>query len=512
MNPESEKGNRLDIALRLLVTSGDASNRISNWLGRRETDKASSGVFMMYTAIDGLGWRDRLRQWTRWTAPIAKKSDEQDGPRRSDVTLGESAKGGTLSPTNNDKQETVEVTQQKVTKAMEQNPTSQTEAATILNGEYEGSTHWQDVYRVESTAIIGSVLHSYDDPSKVSTVAPKPTGNTSKSDMHRAFSTVVPNLSRLIGSSSTWGLRRSSHKTLIMHFQPNPFFKSPETSQPIGAAALSAFPPLEMRFSVDEDTNAYKFRDIQAVHSVRNSDLMLPESVSDVRFQQRSVSALHVRPEHYPPGLAEFLSKCSLDIEQGHFGGPPRLTLPVAAHLCQDPGFKLLGAGVAGDDMHDVEYLFTQLDIRKMVMMSWEGWRLPYTSIEAGKAGGRRGELRLLPVKIGRYNDTPATEEEFLEAACRLADGVERGDHAALVARRVHKPKITNKVWADGGGRILGTHEIPQFFTRKLDIRDAPAQEFDIHEANMQRLSENLAQGQQMKPTTGQEGDEHEFT
>lgn len=502
--------------LRYLVTSENISNRITNWLGCRETAKASSGVFMTFTAIEGLGWRDRLRQWTRWTAPIAKKADQQDVPQQdvpqhSSTTLEQSANVLIASPTINGEPQSVDVGQELVANAMLQSKTSQTGGNSMSKNGHDGSLHWEDKYRIESSALIGCVLHSYADTSKPSAMASLPIGKASKSQMLRTFSTAVPNLSKLFGSTSMQDVRRvGPHRTLIMNFRPNPFFKSPETSQSIGAAALSAFPPLEMRFSIDEDNNSYILRDIQAIVSVRNSDFMLPESVSDVRFQQRTVSTLAVRPEHYPPSLAKFLSNSSLDIEHGYFDAPPKLTIPIAAHLCQGSGFDLLGRGKAGADMQDVEYLFTGLEIRKRVMMSWEGWRLHYTSIEAGKAGGRRGELRLIPVRLDSVS-TAATEEEFLESACRLADGAEGGGVEQSVVRAVHMPKPVRKIWTDGG-RADAHHKIPRFFTKRVDIRRPEVQESEtMHMANMQEMSEHLAEQEEKESRFGKEGDEDEF-
>lgn len=470
------------------MSSANFSNRVTGWLGCRESSKSSSGVFIKYPAVEGLGWRDRLRQWTRWSAPIAKRDDNEGGPKETDAGL-ETPENDALSPTSmkNESPDTT-MASQEMTENLEQNhdnqsgetsathnnqpeetsaaQENQTEETSVMHNEPEISAHWQDSYRTESSALIGSVLHSYADDTKASTMALQPVHKSVK--VHRTFATAVPNLSRLLGSRSTRGIRPKPLRTLIMHFQPNPFFKSRKTSKPIGAAALSAFPPVEMRFSIDPGANAFKVRDIQAIVSAKNSDLMLPESASDVRFQQRSTSNLSASPGQFPPGIAEFLRDSDLDIRDGNFDAPAKLSIPIARHLCQAPGLEILGGGEKGADTQDVEYLFTGLEIRKTVMMSYEGWRLHYTSIEAGRAGGRRGELRLLPVRVDE-SPSPATEEEFLEAACRLAGGVTRDGVEESPTRMVRAARPVTKVWVDP--KPDPAEKIPRYFSKKVDIR-----------------------------------------
>lgn len=498
--------------IRLLVTSANFSNRVTNWLGCRETTKKSSGMFVMHTDVEGLGWRDRLRQWTRWTAPIAKRADDMDKPENSIAVLEGPADQKALSPMDNEEPEPVKGATE-ITHAVEEMQATQTEASSSWGRpetKPEHFVHWKHSYGVESSAVIGSVLHSHANPANASTLALQPSGEVV--EVHRAFSTAVPNLSRILGSSSTRGIRRKPHRTLIMHFQPNPFSKSPKTSKPLSAAALSTFPPIEMRFSIDPDTNTFKVRDIQAVVSVNISDLMLPESASDVRFQQRSVSTLMPRRRGatYPPGITEFLSNASLDIGNGNFDAPAKLAIPIAAHLCQGAGFELLGEGGAASttDTRDVEYLFTGLEVRKTVMMDYKGWRLHYTSIEAGKAGGRRGELRLLPVRLGK-TARPATEEEFVEAACRLADGVEGGGMQANLARKVRAAKQVTKVWVDPEPEpepeLNEAGARPKYFNKRVDIRHPLARMAD--EANAQEMGEL----ERVEYRFGEEGDEDAF-
>jgi hypothetical protein len=108
--------------------------------------------------------------------------------------------------------------------------------------------------------------------------------------------------------------------------------------------------------------------------------------------------------------------------------------IPIAAHMSNSPGFELLGPGTKDAEMQEVEYLFAGLEIRKTISMDFEGWRLVYTSVEAGKAGGRRGELRLRPTRTVESDDPKLeSEEAFLESAFRLADA----SYTSLKVRKV---------------------------------------------------------------------------
>jgi hypothetical protein len=491
-NPESVRGNKIDIVIRLIVATASASSRVTNWLGCKETIGASSGTFVEYTTTDGLGWRDRLRQWARWTAPISKKADGDGGSEGLDTFPKEPINNKAPRPRPDKTPEGSRAAHGTTDTTMQ---SSKGETSAPSAAELDGHSHWEESYRTESSALLGSVLHSSPEI-KRSVQARQPTDKTTDG-YHRAFSTAVPNLSLILSSVPI--LHQSPSRTLIMRFKPNPFFKLPETSTAIGGAALTAFPEIEIRFAViDPETRAFQVRDIQAVVGVSNSDLMLPKSASDIRFQQRTVSRLVAPSGQYPPGIAEFLRLANLDVDQGLFDAPPKLTIPIAAHLCQGPGLALLGDGAAGP--RDVEYLLTGLEVRKALIMEYEGWRLHYTSIEAGRAAGRRGELRLLPVH--RAEARAATEEEFQEAALRLAGAVDAAAPGARVVRAVHTPRGIRKI---GSGPSDG--EPPRYFSQRVDIRHPVGQ---MRAQQMQELGERLAEVDELGYVFG-DGDEDEF-
>jgi hypothetical protein len=116
---------------------------------------------------------------------------------------------------------------------------------------------------------------------------------------------------------------------------------------------------------------------------------------------------------------------------RGRLETPPGLTLPIAAHLC---GGELPESQLnPQNESFDVEYIFGGLEYRSTLAFDFDGWNLLYTSVEGGKADGRKGELRLRPrrmnYKIMDPGKTPAAwTEEFIEAAYRLIDTLEKFD------------------------------------------------------------------------------------
>jgi hypothetical protein len=424
----------------------------------------SDGAFVEYTATDGLVWSDRLRQWTRWTTPIAKKVEEQNEPAESTRSLE--------TPTE-DKAPSHEP--RPVTKKQQEPTEVETDDS---QHKPKGYAYWQDIYHTESSALLGSIIHSHLDPAKPFAKALQSMGETS--DVRRAFSTAVPNLSTILGSKSTRAIRRKPLESLIMRFQPNPFFIPKESTTPIGVAALSAFPPIEMRFATNQETKDLELKDIQAVVSLENSDIMLPDSAVDLRFQQRSLSRFRVLHNRYPPGITEFLHNSNLNLSQGKLETPPKLTIPIARHLCQEPGLELLGKKEEAEgDLRDVEYLFAGLEIRKTMILEFEGWRLLYTSIEAGKAGGRRGELRLRPIRTKRFGQDD-TEAAFVDTAYRLADALATGEIENNVVRKVPSVvPIARMVGSTVDRKASRKTKAPRYFSKRVDIRDPSREVLD---------------------------------
>jgi hypothetical protein len=234
---------------------------------------------------------------------------------------------------------------------------------------------------------------------------------------------------------------------------------------PIGAAALSSFPPVEMMFDIaDDEARSVKLKYIQAIVNESKKDVMLPGSAVDLRFQQRTTSRLRRR---YIAQVEDFLKQSNLNLAgNAPLETPPSITLPISSNICREPGFKLLGgkdlksSKEAGNDIRDVEYMYTGLEIRRTRAFTYDEWLLLYTSCEAGRAGGSRGELRLRPNKDGKIMQ----EEDLVSFAYRLAGVITKGgegDNGGFVLASIQRKEA-------GDTRLLSDVRSPPMVVRKV--------------------------------------------
>lgn len=231
-----------------------------------------------------------------------------------------------------------------------------------------------------------------------------------------------------------------------------------------------------MRFDIDDATRESKLKDIRAIVHETKTDVMLPENLVDTRFEQDTVSRLKRR---YPKQVDEYIKNSQLNLAGGSFQALPRIRFPLSSHLIQEPGLKILGLSCHehGDNC-EVEYLFAGLEIRSTLTYIWRGWRVEYTSIRAGKSGGRRSELRMRPEKNGER----VGEEEFVKHAYMLADliGGDNSSTAADFVPRMRQHKI-RRVMGDAPNlvRQVQTEKGPvrpkfQYFYRYVGSSAAP--------------------------------------
>ncbi|KUJ23624.1 uncharacterized protein LY89DRAFT_777338 [Mollisia scopiformis] len=394
-NNPTATSSRVDVVRRLILTCSNFSSRLEHDLAIRQKQSAS-GALIDYSFTGGLNWRQRMRDWTRFVAPLSKE------PAYTAQTISEP----TLS-------------------SLPTTRSSDTETPTPAQDseQRDSPLHWSKRYFTETSALMGTVLHS--KPNKID-IGPKSTPMNTPGLVH-AFSTKVPNLSRVLSKAGA-PLKSKTIDRLVLRFQPNPFFlvvkrdrhsKYPsfKKSMPIGVEALSAFPSLEMTFSIDGNKNT-KLEGVNAIMHEKKTDVMLPDSAVDIRFQQRITSRL---TRKFLKPIKNFLAESQLSLaSKGKLDTPPTITLPISAHLCQGEGFKLLGLKETDKHLEDreVQYLFAGLEVHSTLVFDWKDFRVCYTSIEAGKAGGRRAELKLRPVRGGAV----VSEEDFVAAAYRLAD------------------------------------------------------------------------------------------
>lgn len=468
MDPDKDGlvSNRADVALRLMIMSTDLpKSRTTHWLGRKEGGKKSFGAFIPFPASRAFPWYARSRDWMRWATPIKKwvetttpEAIEAAEPRSENLTNGPPESSEALVGGEN-----LEISE--IISPLPSKPDLESELD-IDNG----PLHWTADYYTESSALLGSILHALPQKSENTKDKLLPADLSSKAE--RFFSAGVPHVSVLLGSQHTKMTRRTPIKSVIMRLVPNPNphqrMKKPAGSGNTGAAVFKAFPNIEMHFKIMPDTNDLVLDNIQAIVSTDISDLMMPDSTVDVRFEQNVRSRLRGKQgeDSYPASIIEFLDRSDLNLDRT-LVTPPKVTIPIASHLCRDPAVAQHDSEKEAGQMRDVEYLFAGLEICKTMVMDFDGWTLNYTSVESGSAQGRRGELRLRPRRRVQTSK-PYTEADFTNSVFQLVKALDEGNTGQVHKGLVKTPLVR---WTGPNGAQDQVRKKFHYFSKKIDLR-----------------------------------------
>lgn len=169
---------------------------------------------------------------------------------------------------------------------------------------------------------------------------------------------------------------------------------------------IQSLPDLQISIRVDNDKRQTYLSDAQLITDKREVDMLLPKELCDIQFRSYTTitrkelsGGTKSSPDQYAtdPSIIRFVDDSNLDIWKGErIQTPPRLTLFIP------PFARAADAPVAGNMISveenagiEVGYVFTSLEHRSSMETDYEGSRLIYTTVEGGKTGGARAELRL---------------------------------------------------------------------------------------------------------------------
>ncbi|CAG8962016.1 hypothetical protein HYFRA_00014124 [Hymenoscyphus fraxineus] len=415
------KFTRAQQARRLLLSSCNLAFRTQRSLGCRSLPENQPGSFVEYGLDTGLPWRERLRKWTRFSAPIGKNNDSEIS---REIFLFQNPK----EHASIDKAKDEDDQPSSVSKSA---PESGAEGGESLLG----SDYWSDQYSNTSEAILGAVLHT--DPNSLDGMPKAPVGSP---EIIHAFSPTLPTITKLIQNMKK--PRDVGNDSLVLRFQPNPFFVDPVTNKTVGADVVSAFPPLEMVFDAVPNKADYLapkdlfLRSVDAVVEEKFTDIMLPDQAVDVRLKQRITSRLRSRKLTMPQ-ITEYLQFSILQAGPRRLDLPPTLTMPIAKHLCNLPALAKSNRNPE-DEIHQVEYTFVDRQFRTGISLLYNNWRVAYTYINAG-TDGKRSELSIKPINSG----THATKQAYINTVFELAESFGK---SAVNVRRVVENQETAKL------------------------------------------------------------------
>lgn len=227
--------------------------------------------------------------------------------------------------------------------------------------------------------------------------------------------------------------------TILMRFLPAP-------DQAAGTSSHRP-PSLELAINIREPHGEEGYISgvtyLRAVRETHVVDVCLPEAPVDFRLTQTRAASLVGDVVLDAPGTAalhEFLARSRLEPQHGKLETPARLRgvgLPrhlfAAASDQETGGSSADGHGLGGSDeqqqqqLVEADYIFAGLEVRRALETTLDGWRLVYTSVEAGQGGGQRAELSLGAAPGWDWALARAagdvTGEAFLDSAYRLAEG-----------------------------------------------------------------------------------------
>jgi hypothetical protein len=469
-----------EVARRLLLTSSPLANRESLKIEYKAPVEDLKGAFIKQEGLKGLPWHQRLQKWHRWTVPIAKEADDHASKEPKQDSLN-ATKRSNETPQASKDQSSAQSTvlahhdapmrdsdeMQDITSGFRQR--SSTSKTDEVEASWDTEVAWSGDDSIETSAVAGRILHGFTSDN---TFVPRELSATSKPEVLHTFSSDISSIFRALRDAPL--LTSRPFETLIMRFKPNPWAEQTDGGL-IGAKALAAFPLIEMRFSINFKYRQARLRDVKAIKSADTSDLMLPQSKFDLRFQQRVSS--YMIPFHGPledrqfsSSIESFVGKCNLDLASDRpLETPASLTIPMADHICSPSARSIVDpqGRFEGHKLFPVDYLFAGLEYRNTMAFNFEGWETTYTTIEGGKAGGSGSELRLLPI---RTDQRPAYEEEFMQSAYKLVDVV--GSNTLLVAR------VPDKIQKD----IVGLSFSPNTARRHGRFKFWPYRPSEIHE------------------------------
>ncbi|KAL6856668.1 mitochondrial inner-membrane-bound regulator domain-containing protein [Trichoderma novae-zelandiae] len=205
--------------------------------------------------------------------------------------------------------------------------------------------------------------------------------------------------------------------TIVLNFFPDP------TQAP--TKLDSAPPSIQLRLPADLGADLADFSlppdsALFGVAAKHISDVLLPSESVDVRLTQTHLLPLDPSQEF----VKEFISQCEFNPPRGLLKTPSKATFSIPKAWVTSPK----ATGRPSKATINVPYIFVGSEIHQAVELEFHGHTLCYSSIDAGRHGGRRQELSLQAGPPQSKDATPLTLDKaeasrFLSLVGRVAAG-----------------------------------------------------------------------------------------
>lgn len=448
----------VEVARRILLSIIDSPSGAET---RIVADTEGEGFIQTSTSESALHYRHRRKNYGRWTFPVTRDSIQ---PRKAPTDASdETEKKHEGYPESQEEQATEADIVETATEAPKLLPESAepeiqgakdqleltkeitnylTSPANGPSGAPEGTytatknnrnTYWGPHSFVELYANYGNVIHKPPPTNNSLTPVSLPGLLNHSGNASRTFLSVVPGFSPLLQyvvASTKFQRHFNDEKypdSLLFRFSPAPW----DLEDP---SSLEDFPDLGLRLQVGRDQGRARFQGMGMTIRERNIDVLLPRKAVDMRFVRREVlwtrDAL-VRSEE----IRHYLTMINTNLSGGGaIRAPANLTLRIPAWTINNSDkYNSLPAEETEHGKEFVkEFVFTGVEHRQMVKFDLpdDQHRISYTSVEAGRVGGRRGELRL------RLRKPAKNMEELYDQVPELVQGA--FDFASLIDDAVH--------------------------------------------------------------------------
>ncbi|KAF9636745.1 hypothetical protein BFW01_g7641 [Lasiodiplodia theobromae] len=375
-------------------------------------DAEGEGFLQTSIADSSLHHRDREKNYARWTFPVKREEPTRETSQALDEEpASEILEDSTNTPTEAQPDHTPGDRTQEVGSANSRSQpaqkvidffTSRLSRSSDASREPRGATRkeslWSPFPLIEYYATFGNILHK--PPPTNDPLSPISFQNIVEHEggPKRIFLHTLPGFSPFLQHiTSKASLSRHSNDlllpdALLFRFMPSPW----DLEDP---SSLEDFPEMGLRIEVNSLSGKARFQGLGMTLRERNMDVLMPGKPVDVRFTQREVlwtDRILDRSEE----IRDYLTRITTNVDGGGaIRAPPTLTIRIPAWAVKNSDkykhlpFEFTKLGKE----YIKEFIYTGVEHRQMSRYELPNGqhRVSYTSVEGGRVGGRRGELRL---------------------------------------------------------------------------------------------------------------------
>lgn len=366
------------------------------WAGPFNAEGLSAEGVIRYPVDVGTGLplNERSTEWSRWSSGTEKRSGHNLNAEYPLVASGSKS----TQHSNN-------IMLSRATASASSFLYKEVQGEVLTAGQKPGSlaSCWDTKLRHNTSAIFGQVLYPLDVPAKQDI--------QQQIRSRREFLTTVPRLRQFLMEMGSTNMKQ--HEELFIRLIPSHL----SASETVSAKDL---PDLDIRIAINTESQTISLRSVRLIVRERQSDVLLPDELMDLRLVVESYLPASKQVDQR---ILDFVEASNLDIlGQDRLKTPASLTISIPPHAIRSRARTSNAALDPGSEVQ-VNYIFAGLSHRSFLQDEYLKYCLEYSTIEAGRTGGRRDELRLsLPETVHSDNTTEVFAPFFKVAHAIVQD------------------------------------------------------------------------------------------